>query len=89
MARFLGVQAALYIHGEQIETHGGAHGVCDQNGFEPGFNRAELFEWTMEAAIGALKREQLAEPLRLNSRRWPKRQRKSRKWRPLQSFGAS
>ena len=124
MARFLSVVAALFIHREQIEAHGGAHGLRDQNGLEsalgaaaqtfaytgslhqaaaqylvslsrnhpfldgnkriaaacmlvfldlngiePLFGSGELFEWTMEAAIGAVKREQLAERLRKHSRK--------------------
>ena len=124
MARFLSVEAALFIHREQIEAHGGAHGLrdlnglesalgaaqqpfaytdslhqaaaqylvslsrkhpfldgnkriaaacmlvfLDLNGIEPTFGSADLFEWTMEAAVGALKREQLAERLRRHSRR--------------------
>ena len=127
MPRFLSVEAALYIHREQIEAHGGAHGLRDQNGLEsalgaaeqtfaytarlheaaaqylvslsrnhpfldgnkriaaacmlvfldlngiePTFDSAELFEWTMEVAVGALKREQLAERLRKHSRKRPK-----------------
>ncbi len=127
MARFLSVEAALYIHREQIEAHGGAHGIRDQNGLEsalgaaeqtfaytdslheaaaqylvslsrnhpfldgnkriaaacmlvfldlngiePTFGSGELFEWTMEAAIGAVKWEQLAERLRKHSRKRPK-----------------
>ena len=127
MARFLSVGAALFIHREQIEAHGGAHGLRDQNGLEsalgaaeqtfvytdslhqaaaqylvslsrnhsfldgnkriaaacmlvfldlngiePTFDSAKLFEWTMEAAIGAVKREQLAERLREHSRKRPK-----------------
>lgn len=47
----------------------------DLNGIEPTFGSAELFEWTMEAAVGALKREQLAEKLRSQSRGKPKRRR--------------
>jgi death-on-curing protein len=124
MARFLSVEAALFIHREQIEAHGGAHGLRDQsglesalgaaqqvfaytgslheaaaqylvslsrnhpffdgnkriaaacmlvfldlNGIETTFGPAELFEWTMEAAIGAVKRERLAERLRRHSRK--------------------
>jgi death on curing protein len=131
MARFLSVEAALYIHREQIEAHGGAHGVRDQhglesalgaaeqtyaytgslyeaaaqylvslsrnhpfldgnkriaaacmlvfldlNGIEPTFGAADLFEWTMETAIGALKREQLAERLREHSRKTPRTRRR-------------
>ena len=127
MARFLSLEAALFIHREQIEAHGGAHGLRDQNGLEsalgaaqqtfaytgslhqaaaqylvslsrnhpfldgnkrlaaacmlvfldlngiePAFGSAELFEWTMEAAIGAVKREQLAERIRKHSRKRPK-----------------
>ena len=130
MARFLSLEAALYIHREQIEAHGGAHGIRDQNGLEsalgaaeqtfayteslyevaaqylvslsrnhpfldgnkriaaacmlvfldlngiePTFGSGELFEWTMEAAIGAVKREQLAERLRKHSRKRPKMRR--------------
>lgn len=130
MPRFLSVEAALYIHREQIEAHGGAHGLRDQNGLEsalgaaeqtfaytdslheaaaqylvslsrnhpfldgnkriaaacmlvfldlngiePAFDSAELFEWTMEVAVGALKREQLAERLRKHSRKRPKTRR--------------
>ena len=128
MPRFLSVEAALFIHREQIEAHGGAHGLRDQNGLEsalgaaeqtfahtdslheaaaqylvslsrnhpfldgnkriaaacmvvfldlngiePTFGSAELFEWTMEVAVGALKREPLAERLRRSSRRKSKR----------------
>lgn len=124
MARFLSIEAALFIHREQIEAHGGAHGLRDQNGLEsalgaaeqtyaytddlfeaaaqycvslscnhpfldgnkrvaaacmlvfldlngiqPQFGSVELFEWTMEAAVGALKREGLAKRLRGHSRR--------------------
>ena len=124
MARFLSVEAALFIHREQIEAHGGAHGLRDQsglesalgaaaqpfaytgslhqaaaqylvslsrnhpfldgnkriaaacmlvfldlNGIEPTFGSAELFEWTMEAAIGAVNREPVAERLRQHSRK--------------------
>ena len=47
----------------------------DLNGIEPTFGSAELFEWTMEAAIGAVKREQLAERLRKHSRKRPKTRR--------------
>ena len=47
----------------------------DLNGIEPTFGPVELFEWTMEAAIGAVKREQLAERLRRHSRRRPKTRR--------------
>ena len=127
MARFLSVEAALFIHREQIEAHGGSHGLRDQNGLEsalgaaapalaytgslheaaaqylvslsrnhpfldgnkriaaacmlvfldlngiePTFGSGELFEWTMEAAIGAVKREQLAERIRKHSRKRPK-----------------
>lgn len=124
MVRFLSIEAALFIHREQIEAHGGAHGLRDQNGLEsalgaaeqtyaytddlfeaaaqycvslsrnhpfldgnkrvaaacmlvfldlngiqPQFGSVELFEWTMEAAVGALKREGLAKRLREHSRR--------------------
>ena len=130
MARFLSVEAALFIHREQIEAHGGSHGLRDQNGLEsalgaaeqtfayteslheaaaqylvslsrnhqfldgnkriaaacmlvfldlngiePTFGSAKLFEWTMEAAIGAVKRAQLAERLRKHSRKRPKTRR--------------
>ena len=130
MARFLSLEAALFIHREQIEAHGGSHGLRDQNGLEsalgaveqtfaytdslheaaaqylvslsrnhpfldgnkriaaacmlvfldlngiePTFGSGELFEWTMEAAIGAVKREQLAGRLRQNSRKRAKRPR--------------
>lgn len=130
MARFLSVEAALFIHREQIEAHGGSHGLRDQNGLEsalgaaqqtfaytgslheaaaqylvslsrnhpfldgnkriaaacmlvfldlngiePAFGPGQLFEWTMEAAIGAAKREQLAERLRRHSRKRAKRRR--------------
>ena len=47
MARFLSIEAALYIHGEQIEAHGGAHGIRDQNGLDRVFGSAVLFERTM------------------------------------------
>ena len=47
----------------------------DLNGIEPTFGSGELFEWTMEAAIGAVKREQLAGRLRQNSRKRAKRPR--------------
>ena len=124
MPRFLSVEAALFIHREQIETHGGAHGLrdlnglesalgtaeqtfaytdslheaaaqylvslsrnhpfldgnkriaaacmlvfLDLNGIEPTFGSADLFEWTMETAVGALKREGLAQRLRQHSRK--------------------
>ena len=127
MARFLSVEAALFIHREQIEAHGGAHGLRDQNGLEAAlgaaeqtfaytddlheaaaqylvslarnhpfldgnkriaaacmlvfldlngiesnFGSADLFEWTLEAAIGVLKREQLAQKIRNQSRKTPK-----------------
>jgi len=39
----------------------------DLNGIEPTFGSGELFEWTMEAAIGAVKRDELAERLRKHS----------------------
>jgi death-on-curing protein len=128
MARFLGVEATLLIHREQIEAFGGAHGLRDRNGLEsalgaaeqtyaytddhleaaaqycvslsrnhpfldgnkrvaaacmlvfldlngiePAFGSAELFEWTMEAAVGAIDRAKLA--ARLRSRTKPKRKR--------------
>lgn len=128
MARFLGVEAALLVHREQIEAFGGAHGLRDRNGLESALGAAgqtyaytddlleaaaqycvslsrnhpfldgnkrvaaacmlifldlnavelkisstELFEWTMEAAIGAIDRAQLA--ARLRSRTKPKRKR--------------
>ena len=41
----------------------------DLNGIEPTFGSADLFEWTMEVAVGALKREGLAESLRQHSRK--------------------
>ncbi|MEO8143741.1 MAG: type II toxin-antitoxin system death-on-curing family toxin [Betaproteobacteria bacterium] len=124
MPRFLSLEAALYIHREQIEAHGGAHGLRDQNGLEsalgaaeqtfaytdslheaaaqylvslsrnhpfidgnkriaaacmlvfldlngiePSFGPADLFEWTMEVAVGAIKREELAGRLRRQSRK--------------------
>ena len=47
----------------------------DLNGIEPAFDSAELFEWTMEVAVGALKREQLAERLRDHSRKRPTKRR--------------
>jgi death-on-curing protein len=131
MARFLSVEAALFIHREQIETHGGAHGLRDReslesalgaaqqtfaytgsvheaaaqylvslsrnhpfldgnkriaaacmlvfldlNGVEPAFGPGELFEWTMEAALGAVKREELAARLRKHSRKRPRARRR-------------
>ena len=130
MPRFLSIEAALFIHREQIEAHGGAHGLrdlnglesalgaaeqafaytddpyeaaaqylvslsrnhpfldgnkrlaaacmlvfLDLNGIEPAFGPAELFEWTMEVAVGALKREQLAERLRRHCRKKPRKKR--------------
>ena len=130
MPRFLSVEAALFIHREQIEAHGGAHGLrdlnglesalgatqqtfaytdslheaaaqylaslsrnhpfldgnkriaaacmlvfLDLNGIEPSFSSADLFEWTVEAAVGALKREQLAERIRRHSRIKPRKKR--------------
>ena len=41
MPRFLSVEAALFIHREQIEAHGGAHGLRDQNGLESALGAAE------------------------------------------------
>ena len=128
MPRFLSLEAALFIHREQIEAHGGAHGLRDQNGLESAlgaaeqtfaytgslheaaaqylvslsrnhpfldgnkriaaacmlvfldlngikaaFGPADLFEWTMEVAVGALKREALAERLRRQSRKAARR----------------
>ena len=130
MPRFLSLEAALYIHREQIEAHGGAHGLRDQNGLESAlgaaeqtfaytdslheaaaqylvslsrnhpfvdgnkriaaacmlvfldlngieatFGPADLFEWTMEVAVGAIKREKLAERLRRQSRKRARRRR--------------
>jgi death-on-curing protein len=129
MTRFLGVDAALLIHREQIEAFGGAHGLRDRNGLEsalgaaeqtyaytddiaeaaaqycvslsrnhpfldgnkrvaaacmlvfldlngiePAFGSTELFEWTMEAAVGAIDRAQLA--ARVRARIKPKRKRR-------------
>ena len=36
----------------------------DLNGYEPDYNVEDLFTWTMEAAVGSITREQLAERLR-------------------------
>ena len=41
MPRFLSLEAALFIHREQIEAHGGAHGLRDQNGLESALGAAE------------------------------------------------
>jgi prophage maintenance system killer protein len=41
VARFLSVEAALFIHRERIEAHGGAHGLRDQNRLESALGAAE------------------------------------------------
>jgi death-on-curing protein len=123
MPKFLGLEAALAIHFDQVNTFGGHHGLRDQgllesalgqaqqtyaytddlpeaaaqycfsivrdhpfvdgnkriaadcmltflvlNGIDPTMSPEQLFEWTMQLALGLLDRPQLAKLLRTHTR---------------------
>jgi death-on-curing protein len=124
MPKFLGLDAVLAIHHDQIATFGGLHGVRDPgllesaigqarqtysytkdiyesaaqygfslaknhpfldgnkrtaadcmltflvlNGIEPTLSPEQLFEWTLQVAVGELDRPALAKVLRKHSRK--------------------